>query len=141
MTESINQLINICTVSAPGQKECDNALRQMQVGTLHYTTLHYTTLHYTTLHYTTLHYTTLHTQLRARRGVTTLSDRCRWAHYTTHYTLHVKIHTTQYTLHYTTLHYTTLHYTTLHYTTLHYTTLHTQLRARRSVTTLSDRCR
>ncbi|KAK3096284.1 hypothetical protein FSP39_025308 [Pinctada imbricata] len=31
VTESINQLINICTVSAPGQKECDNALRQMQM--------------------------------------------------------------------------------------------------------------
>ena len=30
MTESINHLINICTVSAPGQKECDAALRQMQ---------------------------------------------------------------------------------------------------------------
>ncbi|KAK7491087.1 hypothetical protein BaRGS_00017651, partial [Batillaria attramentaria] len=31
VTESINQLINICTVSAPGQKECDNALRQIQM--------------------------------------------------------------------------------------------------------------
>ena len=31
VTESINQLINICTVSAPGQKECDNALRQIEV--------------------------------------------------------------------------------------------------------------
>ena len=31
VTESINHLINICTVSAPGQKECDNALRQIQV--------------------------------------------------------------------------------------------------------------
>ena len=30
VTESINHLINICTVSAPGQKECDAALRQMQ---------------------------------------------------------------------------------------------------------------
>ena len=32
VTESINQLINICTVSAPGQKECDNALRQIEVS-------------------------------------------------------------------------------------------------------------
>ena len=31
VTESINQLINTCTVSAPGQKECDNALRQIQM--------------------------------------------------------------------------------------------------------------
>lgn len=31
VTDSINQLINICTVSAPGQKECDNALRQIQM--------------------------------------------------------------------------------------------------------------
>ncbi|XP_021356551.1 talin-1-like isoform X2 [Mizuhopecten yessoensis] len=31
VTESINQLITICTVSAPGQKECDNALRQIEV--------------------------------------------------------------------------------------------------------------
>lgn len=30
VTESINHLITVCTVSAPGQKECDNALRQMQ---------------------------------------------------------------------------------------------------------------
>ncbi|XP_067653820.1 talin-1-like isoform X2 [Haliotis asinina] len=31
VTESINHLINICTVSAPGQKECDNALRQIEM--------------------------------------------------------------------------------------------------------------
>ncbi|GAB1607177.1 talin-1-like isoform X1 [Argonauta hians] len=31
VTDSINQLINICTVSAPGQRECDNALRQIQM--------------------------------------------------------------------------------------------------------------
>uniref|UniRef100_A0A8W8NJ43 Talin-1 n=1 Tax=Magallana gigas TaxID=29159 RepID=A0A8W8NJ43_MAGGI len=31
VTESINQLINVCTVSAPGQKECDNAFRQIQM--------------------------------------------------------------------------------------------------------------
>jgi len=31
VTESINHLIDVCTVSAPGQKECDNALRQIQV--------------------------------------------------------------------------------------------------------------
>ena len=35
VTESINQLINICTVSAPGQKECDNALRQIEVSMPH----------------------------------------------------------------------------------------------------------
>ena len=33
VTESINHLLSICTTSAPGQKECDNALRQMQVMT------------------------------------------------------------------------------------------------------------
>ncbi|CAG5116694.1 unnamed protein product, partial [Candidula unifasciata] len=31
VTESINQLFSICTQSAPGQKECDNALRQIQM--------------------------------------------------------------------------------------------------------------
>ncbi|XP_059140472.1 talin-2-like isoform X4 [Physella acuta] len=31
VTESINHLFSICTMSAPGQKECDNALRQIQV--------------------------------------------------------------------------------------------------------------
>ncbi|XP_064644913.1 talin-1-like isoform X4 [Lineus longissimus] len=31
VTESINHLINICTTSAPGQKDCDNALRQIQM--------------------------------------------------------------------------------------------------------------
>ncbi|CAG5121597.1 unnamed protein product, partial [Candidula unifasciata] len=31
VTESINHLFNICTQSAPGQKECDNALRQIQM--------------------------------------------------------------------------------------------------------------
>ncbi|XP_062847949.1 talin-2 [Trichomycterus rosablanca] len=30
VTESINQLITICTQQAPGQKECDNALRELQ---------------------------------------------------------------------------------------------------------------
>lgn len=30
VTDSINQLITICTTAAPGQKECDNALRQIQ---------------------------------------------------------------------------------------------------------------
>ena len=30
VTESINSLINVCTTSAPGQRECDNALRQIQ---------------------------------------------------------------------------------------------------------------
>lgn len=32
MTESINQLITLCTQQAPGQKECDNALRELEVG-------------------------------------------------------------------------------------------------------------
>ncbi|RUS77308.1 hypothetical protein EGW08_014935, partial [Elysia chlorotica] len=31
VTESINHLFSICTQSAPGQKECDNALRQIQM--------------------------------------------------------------------------------------------------------------
>ncbi|KAJ8412908.1 hypothetical protein AAFF_G00104900 [Aldrovandia affinis] len=30
VTESINQLITLCTQQAPGQKECDNALRELQ---------------------------------------------------------------------------------------------------------------
>lgn len=32
MTDSINQLITMCTQQAPGQKECDNALRELEVG-------------------------------------------------------------------------------------------------------------
>uniref|UniRef100_A0A2K6T9G6 Talin 2 n=1 Tax=Saimiri boliviensis boliviensis TaxID=39432 RepID=A0A2K6T9G6_SAIBB len=32
VTESINQLITLCTQQAPGQKECDNALRELEVG-------------------------------------------------------------------------------------------------------------
>lgn len=31
VTESINQLITLCTQQAPGQKECDNALRELEV--------------------------------------------------------------------------------------------------------------
>ena len=34
MTESINQLIMLCTQQAPGQKECDNALRELEVSAL-----------------------------------------------------------------------------------------------------------
>lgn len=30
VTESINQLITLCTQQAPGQKECDNALRELE---------------------------------------------------------------------------------------------------------------
>ena len=30
VTDSINHMINICMTSAPGQKECDMALRQIQ---------------------------------------------------------------------------------------------------------------
>ena len=33
MTDSINMLLNACMSAAPGQKECDNALRNIQVGT------------------------------------------------------------------------------------------------------------
>lgn len=32
VTESINQLITLCTQQAPGQKECDNALRELEVS-------------------------------------------------------------------------------------------------------------
>lgn len=32
VTDSINQLITMCTQQAPGQKECDNALRQLEVS-------------------------------------------------------------------------------------------------------------
>lgn len=31
VTDSINQLITMCTQQAPGQKECDNALRELEV--------------------------------------------------------------------------------------------------------------
>lgn len=31
VTDSINQLISMCTQQAPGQKECDNALRELEV--------------------------------------------------------------------------------------------------------------
>lgn len=34
VTDSINQLITMCTQQAPGQKECDNALRELEVGPL-----------------------------------------------------------------------------------------------------------
>lgn len=37
VTESINQLITLCTQQAAGQKECDNALRELEVTTLMYT--------------------------------------------------------------------------------------------------------
>ncbi|MEE6528061.1 hypothetical protein FKM82_029958, partial [Ascaphus truei] len=30
VTDSINQLITVCTQQAPGQKECDNALRELE---------------------------------------------------------------------------------------------------------------
>ena len=33
VTDSINQLITMCTQQAPGQKECDNALRELEVRT------------------------------------------------------------------------------------------------------------
>lgn len=32
VTDSINQLITLCTQQAPGQKECDNALRELEVN-------------------------------------------------------------------------------------------------------------
>uniref|UniRef100_A0A3Q2Y8S6 Talin 2a n=1 Tax=Hippocampus comes TaxID=109280 RepID=A0A3Q2Y8S6_HIPCM len=34
VTDSINQLITLCTQQAPGQKECDNALRELEVNRL-----------------------------------------------------------------------------------------------------------
>ncbi|KTF94138.1 hypothetical protein cypCar_00006455 [Cyprinus carpio] len=34
VTESINQLITLCTQQAPGQKECDNALRELEASYL-----------------------------------------------------------------------------------------------------------
>lgn len=34
VTDSINQLITMCTQQAPGQKECDNALRELEVMTI-----------------------------------------------------------------------------------------------------------
>uniref|UniRef100_A0A663FKZ1 Talin 1 n=1 Tax=Aquila chrysaetos chrysaetos TaxID=223781 RepID=A0A663FKZ1_AQUCH len=34
MTNSINQLITMCTQQAPGQKECDNALQELEVRSL-----------------------------------------------------------------------------------------------------------
>ncbi len=34
VTESINQLITLCTQQAAGQKECDNALRELEVAVL-----------------------------------------------------------------------------------------------------------
>uniref|UniRef100_A0A3Q3BI58 Talin 2a n=1 Tax=Kryptolebias marmoratus TaxID=37003 RepID=A0A3Q3BI58_KRYMA len=33
VTDSINQLITLCTQQAPGQKECDNALRELELST------------------------------------------------------------------------------------------------------------
>lgn len=33
VTDSINMLLNACMSAAPGQKECDNALRNIQVWT------------------------------------------------------------------------------------------------------------
>lgn len=40
VTESINQLITLCTQQAAGQKECDNALRELEVALLTYTAAH-----------------------------------------------------------------------------------------------------
>lgn len=34
VTDSINQLITMCTQQAPGQKECANALRELEVSGL-----------------------------------------------------------------------------------------------------------
>ena len=89
--------LHYTTHSAPGQKECDNALRQMQVGTLHYTlhTAHYTlkytlhSTHYTTLHYTTLHYTTLHYTTHSAPGQKGCDNALRQMQVgTLHYTLY-----------------------------------------------------
>ena len=32
VTDSINELLNVCTSYGPGQRECDNALRKIEVG-------------------------------------------------------------------------------------------------------------
>lgn len=40
VTESINQLITLCTQQAAGQKECDNALRELEVAFLTYRIAH-----------------------------------------------------------------------------------------------------
>ena len=40
VTESINQLITLCTQQAAGQRECDNALRELEVAVLTYTVPH-----------------------------------------------------------------------------------------------------
>ncbi len=32
VTDAINMLLNLCSNSGPGQKECDNALRNIEVG-------------------------------------------------------------------------------------------------------------
>ncbi len=40
VTESINQLITLCTQQAAGQKECDNALRELEVAVLTHTAPH-----------------------------------------------------------------------------------------------------
>ena len=32
VTDAINMLLNLCSTSGPGQKECDNALRNIEVG-------------------------------------------------------------------------------------------------------------
>lgn len=40
VTESINQLITLCTQQAAGQKECDNALRELEVAALTHTPSH-----------------------------------------------------------------------------------------------------
>lgn len=34
LTDSINNLLNACTSSVPGQKECDNAIRNLEVRSL-----------------------------------------------------------------------------------------------------------
>lgn len=44
VTESINQLITLCTQQAAGQKECDNALRELEVAVLTHTVPHTETL-------------------------------------------------------------------------------------------------
>lgn len=44
VTESINQLITLCTQQAAGQKECDNALRELEVAGPSQTLYHTQTL-------------------------------------------------------------------------------------------------
>ena len=40
VTDAINMLLNLCSSSGPGQKECDNALRNIEVGYMYAVPVH-----------------------------------------------------------------------------------------------------